>query len=106
MDWGEDEDWEEEDGVGKSSGWVSEENVDGMTFWESNSTLSPESDSVDLLGDLLWDFKRFNKLDILLVTSDAAGGVGVLSNKHNSSGEKRGRCTLDVRAPVSSQFDF
>ena len=49
---------------------MSEERIDEeMTVWESNSTLSSESDSVDLLGDLLWDFKRFSKLDILVLFS-------------------------------------
>ena len=56
----------------------------GMTVRERHSTLSSASDSVDLLGDLLWDLSRFNNLDIL-VTSDAAGGVGNILFIHNSS---------------------
>ena len=47
-----------------------------MAVWESSSTLSSRSGSVDLLGDLLWDLRRLSRFDIFLVTSDAAGGVG------------------------------
>ena len=68
---------------------MSEEGIDEeMTVWESNSTLFSWSDSVDLLrdllGDLLWGFKRFSKFDIVLVNSDAGFIVLFLESRSAS----------------------